>query len=66
MAKRHTIGALWLNYRKNDKDEKEPYFSGTIDLGILGEVKIGIFKNHYKEKDSQPDYNIVISEPQEA
>ena len=38
--------------------------TGHIDLGALGQIKITVFKNGYKQEDSQqPDYNIVLSEP---
>lgn len=56
MAERKSkqIGALWLK-----TDGKVQYMSGVLDLGTLGEVHIAVFKNTRKEKDSQPDYNIV-------
>ena len=59
-----TIGALWL-YQKQDEEtgKKTGYFSGTLDLGVLGQAKIAVFKNNRKERDNQPDYNIVLSEP---
>ncbi len=47
------IGALWI---KND------FFTGTIKIDDK-EIKIVVFKNTYKEKDNQPDYNILISKP---
>jgi uncharacterized protein (DUF736 family) len=47
------IGALWI---KND------FFTGTIKIDDK-EIKIVVFKNTYKEKDNQPDYNILLSRP---
>lgn len=51
------IGALWL---KETKDGKK-YFSGVLE-DLRGEIRIAIFKNDRKEKDNQPDYQIVVSE----
>jgi len=62
MAK--TVGALWLKeYEKDGKKRK--MMAGELDLGALGTVKIAVFKNDRKEKDNQPDYRIVLSEPNE-
>jgi uncharacterized protein (DUF736 family) len=50
------IGACWIRKTKDGK----VYMSGVIDL--LGEdIQIAVFKNDKKEKDNQPDYNIVRS-----
>lgn len=38
------------------------YFSGKIDLGILGNVNIAIFENESKEKENQPDFFIISDE----
>ncbi len=51
------IGALWL---KETKDGKK-YFSGVLE-DMRGEIRIAIFKNDRKEKENQPDYQIVVSE----
>ena len=51
------IGALWL---KETKDGKK-YFSGVLE-DMRGEIRIAIFKNHRKEKENQPDYQIIVSE----
>jgi len=60
MAK--TIGALWL--RDFEKDgKKEKMMSGELDLGALGSISIAVFKNKKKDKDNQPDYRIVLSNP---
>ena len=45
------LSGLWLNESK--KGIK--YFSGSNDG-----KKYTIFKNTYKEKDSQPDYNLYV------
>ena len=58
------IGALWLKSAQSEEVGK--YFSGTLDLGALGDANIAFFKNSRKEKDSQPDYHIVLSEPAKA
>ena len=51
------IGALW----KREKGDKT-YMSGVLQ-DFHGDVNIAVFPNNYKEKDNQPDYNIVISFP---
>ena len=57
-----TVGALWV--REYEKDgKKRKMMSGELDLGALGTIKIAVFKNDKKEKDNQPDYRIVLSEP---
>jgi uncharacterized protein (DUF736 family) len=50
------IGALW---NKEDKNN-QPYFSGTLDLGVLGEAQIMIFPNKRKEEDNHPDAIISL------
>ena len=55
MAKR--IGALWL---KTSKDG-ETFYSGVIK-DLRGDIPIVVFKNTRKEKETQPDFNIVLSE----
>ena len=45
------LSGLWLNESKNGTK----YFSGSNDG-----KKYTIFKNTYKEKDSQPDYNLYV------
>ena len=49
------LSGLWLNETKNG----QKYFSGKNDG-----FKYTIFKNGFKEKDSQPDY-ILYREPLE-
>ncbi len=51
------IGALWL--RQTQDGIK--YFSGVIQ-DLSGDINIAVFRNDKKEKDNQPDYNIVLSE----
>jgi hypothetical protein len=54
------VGILW----EYATSTNTPYFSGYIDLGIGGQVKVVVFRNDYKE-GNQPDYNIFISNPKE-
>lgn len=50
------IGGLWSN-----KDKKgNEYFSGDFTFG----TKILIYKNTYKEKESDPDYVAYLSPKQ--
>lgn len=51
------IGALWLK----EKDGKK-YFSGKIEVPGL-DLQFAVFKNEEKNKENQPDYNIVWSSP---
>lgn len=46
------IGGLWVNKSKNG----EFYFSG-----YMNGAKLLIFKNQFKEKDSQPDYVMYVT-----
>ena len=49
------VGGLW----KNTKDERK-FFTGTLDLGALGTVKIGVFPNDKKKNEKEPDFNITV------
>lgn len=51
------IGALW---KKTSKKDGMTFYSGTIDT-MFGKVSISVFKNDKKEKDNQPDLNIVFN-----
>ena len=59
MATLKTMGVLWTI---KGPDGKPRYFSGYINCGILGDIAITVFKNRYKNKESDPDFNIVLSE----
>ena len=54
---REKLSGLWINQTKNG----ETYFSGKSDG-----IKYVIFKNGFKEKENQPDYNLYkeVVEPQ--
>ena len=47
------IGALW----KKEKNGKQ-FLSGTIEA-FGQKIKVCVFKNDKKEKETQPDYRIV-------
>ena len=49
------VGALW----RREKDGME-YFSGVL-RDLHGDINIAVFPNDYKDKQNQPDMNIVIS-----
>lgn len=51
------IGDLWI---KTSKDGKK-YMSGVLE-DLSGDIRIAVFKNDRKEKDSHPDYQILLSE----
>lgn len=48
------IGALWIK-----KSKKGTYLSGILN-DISGDIRIAVFKNDKKEKESHPDYRIVV------
>jgi len=45
------IGVLW---KKQDKDGKD-YYSGSMDLGVMGDAKVMVFQNERKEETNHPD-----------
>jgi uncharacterized protein (DUF736 family) len=49
------IGVLW---KKKDKN-KEEFYSGSLDLGVLGTVQLAVFPNNNK-KENQPDFAINL------
>lgn len=51
------IGALWLREAKGGKK----YMSGIIE-DLTGDIQIVVFRNEKKEKDTQPDFQILLSE----
>jgi uncharacterized protein (DUF736 family) len=55
------IGALWLRKTNDGKT----YMSGILN-DLSADISIAVFKNDRKEKDNQPDYNIVLSEKKET
>lgn len=54
------IGALW---KKTDKN-KQVFYAGNLDLGVLGTVSLAIFPNKNKE-GNQPDFSINLLTPKE-
>jgi len=50
MAKWAKVGVLW---------NRPSGYSGSISLGILGEINIQIKPNSDKRNDNEPDYNII-------
>jgi uncharacterized protein (DUF736 family) len=56
------IGALWKN---QSRDNKTPFLSGAINAGLLGQIRVVVFKNELKENGKEPDYHILLSDPPE-
>ena len=54
--KEDEIGALWKNKTKSG----DTYLKGTIEFGDQ-KFKIAVFKNNYKQKESHPDYRVLLS-----
>ena len=50
------IGVLWKTEPKNGK----AYYSGEVDLGVLGRIKIAFFLEDKKEKDHYPDATVHV------
>ena len=67
MAERKSkkIGSLWLKEKQRPDGSKMRYFTGTLDLGVLGEIQIAVFKVDKKSSEKAPDYNIVLSQPKQ-
>ena len=51
------IGALW---KKKDKKGKE-FYSGNIELGALGDIRVMVFENEPKQEDNHPDWIIHLA-----
>jgi uncharacterized protein (DUF736 family) len=54
------IGALW----KRKTQDGKTFLSGVIQ-DIRGDINVAVFANDRKDKDNQPDFNIVRSEQRE-
>ena len=54
------LGALWK--KTNEKGE---FFTGVLENEDGSKQKIVIFKNGYKQKDTQPDYLILKAKEQQ-
>lgn len=50
------IGALWVRVMKDGKK----YMTGTLN-DLSGDIRIAVFPNNRKEKENQPDFQIVLS-----
>jgi len=54
-------GALWKRTSPN-----QTYLSGHVEVDELGskkKVKVVVFSNKNKNKDTQPDYRVYLSRP---
>ena len=50
------VGVLW----KTEPDNEKPYYSGDLDLGVLGRIKLIIFLEDKKEGKHYPDGTIHV------
>ena len=61
--KNKKVGSLWQN---KSKDGKTTYLNGFINLGVLGDVKVSVLKNTFKDKaknpETAPDWNILLND----
>jgi hypothetical protein len=55
------IGALWLRQTKDG----QTYMSGVVEYPGM-KLQFAVFRNEDKQKDNQPDYNIIWNPPQEG
>ena len=53
------IGALWIQTGKNGE-----YWTGTIEINGTKQ-NVVVFKNTYKNKDTQPDFKVYEKKQQE-
>jgi hypothetical protein len=51
------VGALW---RKKDKSDRD-FYSGNIDFGALGDIRIMIFENEPKQEENHPDWIVHLA-----
>ena len=56
------IGSLWLN----ETQDKKKYMTGVIEIVSGIQTPIVIFTNDKKDKQSQPDRIIYLSEPKKV
>jgi len=56
----NNIGALWIKEGTNGE-----FFKGNIKLDNGEKINIVIFKNNYKNKEAQPDYQILKAKEQQ-
>jgi hypothetical protein len=50
------IGVLW----KIDPENENPYYSGELDLGVLGRINLAIFLEDKKKGGNYPDGTIHV------
>lgn len=50
----NNIGALWIK-----EGTKGEFYKGNITLDNGEKINIVVFKNNYKNKETQPDYQIL-------
>jgi len=43
--------------------EGEKYLTGELDFGVLGKIKIVVFKNTKKKSEKSPEFNIMRVAP---
>lgn len=50
------IAVLW----KKEDDNKEQYFSGDLDLGVFGRVRIAVYAVKNKKASHDPDATVHV------
>ncbi|WP_420266197.1 hypothetical protein [Candidatus Magnetominusculus dajiuhuensis] len=50
------IAILW----KGDDDKGEPYYTGDLDLGVFGRVRIAVYIVDNKKAQHEPDATVHV------
>ena len=59
------IGAFWVKKIKNGEHAGETMMSGVLS-DLRGDFPVVAFKNRKKDKENQPDYILMTSEPKDS
>lgn len=63
--KNKKVGSLWQNKDKNNNT----YLNGVLNMGALGDVRISVLKNTFKDKakdpSKAPDWNILLNDSEQ-
>jgi len=46
-------------------EKGEKYLTGYIDVGLIGQARVAIFRNNKKEGENSPEWIVTIKDAQE-